>query len=278
MQQSVEDSMSFRVNPPTEKYLKSLAPRMEGWLDLYSGRVITRMLEYQNEKGITGSLIEIGVHHGKLFLAMALNSSPEEALIACDLFSLQEKNLDRSGKGDLAKFLENAAKLGIPAERITVMERSSTDVAPEEILGIGGEVRFASIDGGHTAEITASDLRLIDAVLHPRGATVIDDVFNQNWPDVAAGFFRYLAEPDAKLVPFAISQNKTYLCRAEMAESYLTYLRQNTGPSWKSRKQLLGRDVLVLHALPMFDRWSDRPLSVDLVLRRIRRRLGFDLP
>ena len=270
--------MRFRVNVETERYLKKSAPKIEGWLDINSGRVIARLLERQAELGISGSLLEIGGHHGKLFLVLALNAAPGEALIACDLFSLQEQNVDRSGKGDLARLLENAARIGIPAERITIMERNSLEIQPEEISGIGGPVRFASIDGGHTAEITASDLRLIDAVLDPRGAVVLNDVYNQNWPDVAAGLFAYLAEPDAGLVPFAISQNKTYLCRMEMAEKYRAYLAGNTGGQWQGRKQLLGREVIQLHVIPPLARRSDLPLSYELVSRRLRRLTGIRLP
>jgi predicted O-methyltransferase YrrM len=265
--------MAFRVNATSEQYLKRLAPRMEGWLDIASARVIVRLLEHQAEAGIAGSLLEIGVHHGKLFLLMALNARPGEALIACDLFGLQEQNVDRSGRGDLSVFLENAARAGIATEQITVIERNSLQVAPEELRAPGGPVRFASIDGGHTAEITASDLRLVDAVLDPRGAVVVDDVFNQYWPDVAAGFFRYLDGPGAGLVPFAISQNKTYLARPEMADSYREALATRCRPGLQRRKILLGHEVLVLHALSMVARRNDRPLSLDMMIRGVRRRV-----
>lgn len=267
--------MKFRVNAASERYLKDVAPRMEGWLDIYSARVIARLLEHQAVAGLAGGLLEIGVHHGKLFLLMALNARPGEALLACDLFGMQEENVDRSGKGDRAVFLENAARAGVDPSRITVMERNSLTVRPEEILeAAGGPVRFASIDGGHTVEATANDLRLVDATLHPQGAVVLDDVFNQYWPDVAAGLFRYLAEPEARLVPFAISQNKTYLARAEMADAYREHLARSCRPGLQRPKILLGREVLVLHALTMFDRATDRPLALDLLVRGLRRRLA----
>ena len=267
--------MEFRVNAASERYLKRLAPRMEGWLDIYSARVIARLLEHQSASDLHGGLLEIGVHHGKLFLLMALNARPGEALLACDLFGMQEENVDRSGEGDRAVFLANAKRAGIDPSRITAMERNSLTVRPEEISqAAGGPIRFASIDGGHTAEITANDLRLVDATLDPRGAVALDDVFNQYWPDVAAGLFRYLAGPEARLVPFAISQNKTYLARKEMAEEYREHLARNCKPGLQRRKILLGNEVLVLHALTMFDRATDRPLALDLMLRGLRRRLG----
>ena len=61
-------------------------------------------------------------------------------------------------------------------------------------------MRFVSVDGGHTAEITAHDLAVADASLAEGGIIVLDDAFNEQWPGVADGVQRYFlrrAEPRA---------------------------------------------------------------------------------
>eukprot|EP00955_Chlamydomonas_euryale_P067076 359736-Chlamydomonas_euryale.AAC.4 len=68
--------------------------------------------EYQRKWGISGAVGEIGVHHGAFFLSMALTAHKDEPLFALDIFDLQEKNIDRSGQGNLIIFLDNVKTLG----------------------------------------------------------------------------------------------------------------------------------------------------------------------
>jgi len=56
------------------------------------------------ELGIRGSLGEIGVHHGLLFIVLALSSGPDEQLFAVDVFGRQDLNIDKSGKGSRTWF------------------------------------------------------------------------------------------------------------------------------------------------------------------------------
>jgi peptide chain release factor 2 len=55
---------------------------------------------------------EIGVHHGRLFIPMALARRPGERALAIDVFEDQHLNVDHSGKGDRARFEENVARTG----------------------------------------------------------------------------------------------------------------------------------------------------------------------
>jgi hypothetical protein len=70
-----------------------------------------------------------------------------------------------------------------------------------------------SVDGGHTYECALSDLQLADAVLAERGVVILDDFFNELWPEVAMGAMAFLRSSGARLQPFAISPGKVYFCR-----------------------------------------------------------------
>ena len=80
-------------------------------------------------------------------------------------------------------------------------------------------MRLISVDGGHTEEITASDLAVADAALADGGIVVVDDVFNETWPGVADGVHRYFRD-QPRLVHFAICANKTFFCRSSHADGY----------------------------------------------------------
>ena len=82
-----------------------------------------------------------------------------------------------------------------------------------------GPLRFVSVDGGHTAEITAHDLATAEASIAEGGIVVVDDVFNEPWPGVGDGVRRYF-ERRRNLVPFAIGANKTYFCRPSHRDTY----------------------------------------------------------
>ena len=82
-----------------------------------------------------------------------------------------------------------------------------------------GPLRFVSVDGGHTSEITAHDLDTAEAALGEGGIIVVDDVFNEQWPGVGDGVRHYF-ERRPNLAPFAIGANKTYFCRPSHRDIY----------------------------------------------------------
>ena len=173
----------------------------------------------QREKHVSGAVAEIGVHHGKLFIAMQLLQGDGEKSVAIDVFGDQDLNIDGSGHGDLEKFVNNVS-LWSSMEEVVVHQGDSTKLTPEILRELaGGDIRFFSVDGGHTEEIVFSDMKLADATLAEGGIVIADDVFNEFWPGVATGTLRYLND-GAKLVPFLIGFNKVFFTHAEFSEFY----------------------------------------------------------
>lgn len=197
---------------------------MKGWLSPGAGEAILLLSEEQRRAGVAGGVAEIGVHHGKLFILLYLLGEEGEPAVAVDLFSKQELNVDRSGAGDLDVFRRNLARHA-DLSRLTVHEGDSTllDAAKLRVLG-QGPLRMVSIDGGHTAEITAHDLATAEGALAEGGIVILDDAFNEMWPGVMDGIHRHLAGSQA-IVPFAIGANKTFFCRPGCAARYARTLR-----------------------------------------------------
>lgn len=190
-----------------------------GWLAPEVLEVLAVLNDAQAAKGVEGSVAEIGVHHGKLMIALDLLRNEGETSVAIDLFDDQERNVDKSGKGDLAAFRKNMARWS-HMDALAVHAGDSTRLGTETLVGLAnGKIRLFSVDGGHDEPVVASDLHLAETVLVPGGVIIADDVFHQEWPGVMTGLIRYLHE-DPKVAPFAIGFNKVFLTTPEFVEHY----------------------------------------------------------
>jgi hypothetical protein len=173
----------------------------------------------QRTKQVSGAVAEIGVHHGRLFIGLRLLQPPGAKSIAIDIFGDQELNVDGSGHRDFEKF-KNNVNLWASMDDVLVHQGDSTKLEPAKLRElVGGDIRFFSVDGGHTDEIVNSDMRLAEATLADGGIVIADDVFNEYWPGVATGTLRYMGD-GAKLVPFLIGFNKVFFSHAEYSEFY----------------------------------------------------------
>src|SRR3954471_12919649 len=151
---------------------------VQGWLD---GKVLTVLSAVdfvQRSNSVSGPVAEIGVHHGKLFIALKLLQRPRECSVAIDVFGDQHLNVDQSGKGDLERFHKNL-KRWASTSGLAVHTGESTKLDSHRLLELAGSpIRLFSVDGGHTEEIVASDMCLAEATLAGAGVVIADDVFN----------------------------------------------------------------------------------------------------
>jgi hypothetical protein len=196
---------------------------VEGYLLRGAIELICRLGKVQLEMGIAGHVAEIGVHHGRSFILLALLARAGEKAVAIDVFEQQELNVDRSGRGDLAQLRENVARFA-DESALVVQVGDSTRIGGGDVRRLaGGPIRLFSVDGGHTAEITCHDLETAEEALAPGGVVILDDCFNELWPDVSTGFHRFFARP-RRLVPFATGGNKTFLTTPDAVAAYKTAL------------------------------------------------------
>ncbi|WP_372085191.1 class I SAM-dependent methyltransferase [Tistrella mobilis] len=228
------------------RYLDNGINAVHGWLDGFSARAIARLGEAQADHGVAGAVAEIGVHRGKLFLVLQLTTRADEQGLAIDLFEQQELNIDRSGRGDRSRFLENLRKYCGSEDGVVVRACSSTDVAASEIRATVGPVRLFSVDGGHTEALTANDLKLAADSLAEGGIVVLDDHFNPYWPDVAAGLGRHIFVDQSPLRPFAITPGKVFLCAPEWSETWRGVLTTAFPTSFEKQTEMYGAPVAIL--------------------------------
>lgn len=178
-----------------------------GWMDASALALIAALSRAQLDQGMRGAVGEIGVHEGLSFIAAALSADVSEQLFVCDVFEQQDLNVDKSGRGDLAIFESNLGKCGLTIRDVTLSVGSSTSIPRDYFLLQGIKpFRYFSIDGGHTHETTASDLRLAARVLMPGGVVALDDIKNDGWPGVRSALFEFLAsKAEPALAPFAMN-------------------------------------------------------------------------
>jgi hypothetical protein len=233
-----------------DRYILFGMPKIEGWLLPYTAEFLAAIADVQRRAGHQGAVGEIGVHHGKLFVLLCLASAPDERAFVVDVFEDQALNVDQSGLGDRHILENNLNRWCGSTNRVTVITKSSLDVKPDEILAACGQVRLASIDGGHTAECVYNDLRLIDAVIPDYGVVALDDFFCEDWPDVCSGAARYMLEPDTRLRPFAVTPNKVFLTTAKFNAFYRARLAGETPFRRYKTSKMFGSDVDVFHGPP----------------------------
>ena len=252
-----------------DQYLRAGHHQVHGWLNDVDASIVRAIGDIQTADGLGGSVGEIGVHHGRLFVLLYLLIHEGERAWCIDVFDDQELNIDGSGRGDRAVFLASVQTHAGDADDIEIIQASSDAVEPDQILDTAGQVRLCSIDGGHTEVLTAGDLRLMDAALSPHGVIVMDDVFHPAFPGVSNGlhtFFRN--EPD--LVPFAISVNKVLLCRPGLAAFYQRRLKEANSINFQKTAEFLGQPVQIY--VDTKDRIGARRFRVRKVKKTLRRR------
>jgi hypothetical protein len=202
------------MNNNTARYLVVGLDRVEGWLLATTAHIMAALADQQTHDGISGDIAEIGIHHGKSFLALANSIDSGERLFAIDVFEDQHKNIDSSGSGSRQAFLDNVS-IYAPGKVPEIIQESSLDLPAKHWPQLhAGSIRFFSIDGSHTREATLNDLKIAQQTVKEGGIVAIDDILSSHWLGVISGVFDYLST-GGTLLPFAIIPNKMLLTSGE---------------------------------------------------------------
>ncbi|MFY1694917.1 MULTISPECIES: class I SAM-dependent methyltransferase [unclassified Solwaraspora] len=234
-------------------YLRTGFHRVHGWLNPSTAVYLSGIETAQRADGITGDVAEIGIHHGKSFLCLALALPTDQRAVAIDVFGDQSANVDRSGYGDRDTFEQNLATYGA-GDNVDILQTSSLELEQTGFVSAGRRFRIFSIDGGHTTEITENDLRIAEQTVTERGMVVVDDILNRHWLGVITGLFRYL-EHGGSLVPAVLVPNKLILATSvEQAKQYRAMFAEHFAATReKADVPLAGHQV---------DIYADRPWLV----------------
>jgi Methyltransferase domain len=200
---------------------------VEGWMLPGAVQMIVAISGAQQKLLVRGHIAEIGVHHGKLFILLCLLCGEGERSVAVDLFGDQDKNIDKSGRGDLDKLLANLHRHAGVTNTI-VHRGDSLKLDGDFLVRLAeGHFRLISIDAGHTREATAHDIATAEKALCQGGVIILDDYFNEMWPGVSDGVQDYF-RTHRNVVPFAIGGNKVLFCHPLYLDHYIEALRKVT--------------------------------------------------
>lgn len=222
---------------------------VEGWLSHDVVFPLEGLAAAQREEGVEGGAAEIGVHHGQLFILLALLLTPTERAVAVDLFEHQGANVDGSGRGDRSIFEANLATHGVDRSRVEIITTNSLHLDPAQVLdSLDGPARLFSVDGGHTPQLAANDLEIASRCLDPGGIILLDDAFSPMWPGVIQGMFAWYHRHDHGFVPFGLIGNKTLFTGEGFADRYRTVLSTYRRHFHDREDELFGHPVVILQA------------------------------
>lgn len=233
--------------------------KVHGWLSRVAGDMLIALAPHLDLEG--RPVAEIGVHHGKFLILLALLTRGRA--VGFDLFERQEENVDGSGLGDRARFLENCRRYlgeGAPVEAVTA---NSLELDAAQVIGrCGAPPVIVSVDGGHTAELTANDLAIAAEAVAEDGVVVLDDTFNEMWPDVSVGLADFMRARPGVLVPFAIGGNKVLFARSpERARALRVVLArldlfETRSLRLRYHQTYFGAEVVILRPCDRIGNWA----------------------
>lgn len=191
-----------------------------GWLLPEAAFFTAHLLSYQNNIGLTGNVVEIGVYRGKYLsiLYNYMNPANEERALGIDAFIGAEDT-----EWAIDRVLNNILKTCGNNNRLEVIARNSLDLTPELLLQLiqGKNAKFISIDGGHTADVVFHDLQISIPILRDGGIIAMDDAFNHSIPAVTEGLFKFMLRGKGdNLAPFAHCYNKLFLTTSDHYSEY----------------------------------------------------------
>nr|WP_272876824.1 class I SAM-dependent methyltransferase [Neoroseomonas terrae] len=169
--------------------------------------------QIQADAGIAGHGAEIGVFHGKFFIALASLLPPDGKMTALDVFDDQSKNIDGAGEGSLEKIKSNVAAYGrcdIDHVYIATDSTALTALDRVNLVRDRGPFRLFSVDGCHTVEHTLSDLRTAEDCLSSGGVIILDDFMHPHWPGVTQAASLFCAGVP-RVAPFLYAHHKLFM-------------------------------------------------------------------
>ena len=207
------------------RYLDGPMESVKGWCSPYLWQAIEPLADAMT--GDAAPVAEIGVHHGKIFIGLARTMPSACKHYAFDVFEDQDRNLDKSGAGNLEIFERNLADNGIVRGAVEIVKMDSMTIGVAEIEKVraaSGGFSFFSVDGGHMVEHTINDVRIAMALTQPGGIVFVDDYANQNWPGVQEGVAKLYLLDAPRFVPLVFIEGKLLLCHIGFHAKYLKLL------------------------------------------------------
>lgn len=200
------------------KKYNEIADSISGWYaheDI--NPIIHRIHLFHQNINLFGDICEIGVYHGKFFLAMCCLKQKGEVCLAIDSFGTNNSTDWMYGDGDSNKraFENNYKKLFGETQNYILIQKQSAQITASEIMDhLKNKIRFFSIDGNHTLDGAYNDLNLSKNLISQYGTIIVDDYTNPSWPEVKQAVDEFLSN-NLDIGILKIYANKIFLCFKE---------------------------------------------------------------
>ncbi len=168
------------------------------------------------------NLLEIGTLYGLFVGGLARqldrNGTPAQVTIVDPLVSVQLQDgalkPDSSGSPVTEDVVRANLRLaGLPEDRVELIVGFSTDPAVQAQL-LDNHYGVIVLDGDHSEEGVAADLKLAERIAAPGAVVVMDDHGDHNWPGVEIATKAHLATGTSRLKPIGQVSTSLFL-RAE---------------------------------------------------------------
>lgn len=218
----------------------------KGFFSTESQRVWQLLFSVQEDMGIAGDLLEVGVLDGKSAAWSLLHMRGSERHVLVD--ARKSPGVDR--------MIET---VGVEPKSVKFVEKRSEHAVDE----VGGSYRWIHIDGGHSYETVLSDAQLFVPMLKPGGVLVFDDFLNARWAEITDALITFLrSSAGQEFSPFLYGFNKLYVARRGWHQTYFESLVERapqeigeTIPKVEGgRLRLCGAECLVFRAWPREDK------------------------
>ncbi|MER5523829.1 class I SAM-dependent methyltransferase [Streptomyces sp. NPDC002677] len=181
-----------------------------GWFPVLDQVLFDWFLGRQENSGMRGDLLEVGVYMGKSAIFTGRHLRPGESFTVCDLFegdAPDHANQAESTKsyGELTRRLFEENYLAFHDELPRVLQGPSS-VVPAEVAP--GTCRFVHVDASHLYEHVHGDIGAARDLLMPDGIVVLDDFRSEHTPGVSIAAWE--AVLNRGLSPVCISTQKLY--------------------------------------------------------------------
>ncbi len=209
-----------------KKYIKNLN-KINGWFSADAARIINFLNMIQRSEKIYGNIFEIGVFQGKMTLLLGqFIDQNKEQLIVNDIFgeypptTSSGKKKSKFGMRDI--FINNYTGFFGSLDSLKIISKSSLNL---KIAETTRNCRIFSIDGGHSAFETYSDLKTAKKAIKREGIIILDDYFNSGFPGVSEGTCRFLTE-NKDIAPLLYCFNKLILVKKNKFNYYANCLEK----------------------------------------------------
>lgn len=171
---------------------RKLKKRLSNWNDYYYRELLklaegqyffeTWMVEnWIGAEMAPRRILEIGTRNGGSLIALLQPYKDYTGLkvVSFDIWRDVEQGVNR---GSPKKVIGNLGYMGIPHDFIEFVSGDSTVTVPAYAASHpGAQFDYVLVDGGHSHEVAAADLRNVEGMVAPGGVLVFDDISEKSY-------------------------------------------------------------------------------------------------